>query len=148
MEIIKRHRDTGGPLTELQDEMHDLFERFFGESPSWLTDRNRWWPTMDVAEQNDKFVVKVELPGMKPDDIEVSVHNSILTISGEKKQSEEHSEENRYHTECRYGSFRRTIRLPSTVDSDKVEASCHDGILTINLAKTEQTKAKQIKIKQ
>lgn len=134
-------------MAQLQDEMSDVFGRFFEDWPLAGPRHGAWWPVLDVAEQENAFVVKVELPGMKSEDIDISVHDNLLTISGEKKESMEQKSENCYHVERRYGSFRREIALPSGIDADKVQASCHDGVLTVTVPKSEQAKPKRIEVK-
>ncbi len=108
-----------------------------------------WSPVTDVREDEDGLNVVVELPGMSSEDVNVSVENGILSISGEKKQAtEEGDAESEYHlVERRYGSFERTFRLPRSVDSDKVKARFENGLLTIDLPKAEKAKKKQIEIK-
>jgi len=148
MDIVRR-RKAGGPLGHLRDEMDDLFGRFF-EDWGWplaRAERGTWWPATDIAEHADAVVLKAELPGMKSDDIEISVVNNTLTISGEKKESAEEKSENYYHVERRYGTFRREIALPPGVDPDKVEAGYRDGVLTVTIPKTEKAKPKRIEIK-
>jgi HSP20 family protein len=148
---IVRRRDGGqlaAPFGRLQDEMESLFDRFFGSD--WPLEPFRMgygWPAMDIAERENEVLVKADLPGMKADDIDISVHGNVLTISGEKKESTEDKRENYYHTERRYGSFRREINLSSAVDVDKIKAEYHDGILTVTLPKTEQAKPKKISVK-
>ena len=99
-----------------------------------------------MAEHDDAIVVKAELPGLNPDDIEVSVHGNTLTLSGEKKESSEDKGDNYYHVERRYGRFHRDVLLPAEVDAEKVEANYKDGVLTITVPKTEEAKPKKIKI--
>ena len=103
----------------------------------------------DVHEDEDGLHVTVELPGMSTDDVSVSVENGILSISGEKKQeTEEGDAESNYHlVERRYGSFERTFRLPRSIDSDKVKAKFENGLLNIDIPKSEKAKKKQIEIK-
>jgi HSP20 family protein len=108
-----------------------------------------WSPVSDVREDEDGLNVVVELPGMSSEDVKVSVENGILSISGEKKQETEAGDaESNYHlVERRYGSFERTFRLPRSVDSDKVNAKFENGLLTIDLPKSEKAKKKLIEIK-
>jgi HSP20 family protein len=101
-----------------------------------------------VAEHGDAIVVRAEVPGCKPEEIDISVYGNTLTISGEKKQSKEEKDKGYYHMETTYGSFRRDINLPSDVDSAKVEATCKDGVLSITLPKAEVSKAVKVQVKQ
>jgi HSP20 family protein len=132
-------------MARFEDRMNDLFGRFLegfegGETALWS-------PALDIAESDQAVTVKVELPGMKPDDIDVSVQGDLLTLSGEKREESEDKREDYYHVERRYGSFRRAIPLPASVDPDKIEARHRDGVLTITLPKSEQAKARKIDVK-
>ena len=108
-----------------------------------------WSPVTDVREDENGLNVSVELPGLSAEDVNVSVENGILSISGEKKEEkEEKDSEGICHlTERRYGSFERTFRLPRGVDSDKVKAKFENGLLSIDIPKSEKAKKKQIEIK-
>ncbi len=105
-----------------------------------------WIPAIDVFEKDDKFVVKAELPGMKEEDIDVSVVGDTLTIKGEKEMETETKEEDYYQWERAYGSFYRAIPLPSTVDASKIEASYEDGVLEVTLPKAAEVKPKKITV--
>jgi HSP20 family protein len=106
-----------------------------------------WTPAVDIYEDNDKFVVKAELPGMKKEEISVSLHGNTLTISGERKQEEQKKEGESYRSERFFGRFQRSITLPAPVDMNKIEASYKDGVLNITLPKSEEAKPKQIQVK-
>jgi len=146
MALVRFNHRNRGDLARLHTEMDDLFGSFFRglERPF---NGHRLWPVIDVAEQEDSITVRAEVPGCKPDDIDISVHGNVLTISGEKKLQEEKKEKGYYHVESSYGSFRRDLTLPADVEPDKVEATCKDGVLSINLPKTEKAKAVKVKIK-
>ncbi|MDK1032813.1 MAG: Hsp20/alpha crystallin family protein [Planctomycetia bacterium] len=147
MNIIRFGHNGGTGLTRLHRDFHDLFGRFFGDWESQPLETWSWWPALDVAERDESIIVKAELPGLTRDDIDVSVEGNILIISGEKKELEEDKKEEFYHVERRYGTFRRTITLPSDVDPSKIEATYRDGILTVALPKTEEAKPRQIEVK-
>jgi len=134
-------------LVRWPDRFDELFNRFFGEAESELFAGGGWCPALDIAEKDDSIVVRVELPGLKAEDIELSVDRNMLTISGEKKDESEQAGENSYHVERRYGKFARTISLPSEVDTDRIEATQHDGLLTVTLPKSEAAKPKKITVK-
>jgi len=136
-----------GPLSQFPERFEDLFSRFFGESDMELFGGGRWCPALDIAEKDDSVVVKVELPGLKAENIELSVDRNMLTVSGEKKDQTEENGENYYHVERRYGKFQRTISLPGEVNKDKIEANFRDGVLTITLPKAEEAKPKKIPVK-
>jgi HSP20 family protein len=103
-------------------------------------------PAVDVFEKEDKFVVKAELPGIKEDDIDVSVIGDTLSIKGEKKTETEIKDEDYYRCERSYGSFYRSIPIPSNVDANKIEASFEDGILEVALPKSAKVKPKKIAV--
>lgn len=105
-----------------------------------------WAPAIEVFEKEDKYVVKAELPGMKEDDIDVSVVGDTLTIKGERKAETEVKEENYYCCERSYGSFFRSIALPSTVDAKKIAASYENGVLEVSLPKAAEVKAEKVKV--
>ena len=129
-----------GRLSNLRDEIERLFE-----APLAGLARG-WTPALDVFEDKDNLFVKVELPGMKREEIEVSLHDGNLSISGERKSEEKHEEGEVYRAERFVGKFQRTVTLPSPVAADKVKAQYKDGILTITLPKTEEAKPKQIDV--
>jgi len=139
------------PFRELE-EMERRFEDIFGRPflPSaWRRlpiEERGWAPPIEVFEKEDKFVVKAELPGMKEEDIDVSVVGDTLTIKGERKAETEVKEEDYYCCERSYGSFFRSIALPSTVDAQKIEASYEDGVLEVSLSKATEVKPKKITV--
>jgi len=105
-----------------------------------------WSPAIEVFEKKDKYVVKAELPGMKEEDIDVSVEGDTLTIKGERKAESEVKEEDYYCCERSYGSFSRSIAVPSNVDAKKIEASYEDGVLEVSLPKAPEVKPKKISV--
>lgn len=125
-----------GRLSNLQEELDRLFE-----SP--LTG---WAPALDVHEDKDNFIVRTELPGLKREDIEVSLQDGTLIISGERKVEEKREGVEVHRQERFYGKFQRALTLPAPVAADKVKAQYKDGVLTITLPKTEEAKPKQIDV--
>jgi HSP20 family protein len=146
MALIPVNRRQRGELARLHGEMDDLFDSFFRglDRPFF---GYKAWPTIDIAEEDDAIVVKAEVPGCKAEDIDISVHGNMLTISGEKKLSEEKKEKGYYHVESTYGNFRRELSLPTDVDPAKIDAVCKDGILSITLPKAEKAKTVKVKVK-
>jgi HSP20 family protein len=106
-----------------------------------------WSPSLDVTETKNELVVKAEVPGMDPKDIDISLSDGVLTIKGEKKREKEEKEADYHLVERSYGSFARLVQLPKGVESDKISASYKNGILRITLPKSEEAKKKEIKIK-
>lgn len=125
------------PLRELET-MHDRFQRFFDEfSNLGFPFNDNFYPRIDIAEDENNINVTAEIPGVKKDQIKITLQDNILTIEGEKKKEEEQKSRNFYRVERTYGSFKRSFTLPVEVDSDKVEAKFEDGTLNISLKKME-----------
>jgi HSP20 family protein len=138
----------GGELTSFRREMDRLFDRFFEGWPFRVSAEERLWaPTADVSETAKEVIVKAEVPGMDPKDIDVSVQGDVLTLRGERKQEKEEKDENLHRVERSYGSFSRSVQLPSEVDTGKVNATYKDGILKINMPKTKAAGVKKIEVK-
>jgi HSP20 family protein len=106
-----------------------------------------WLPSLDVSETKNDFVVKAELPGIDPKDIDISLTDGMLTIRGEKKQGREEKEENYHLIERNYGTFSRSVSLSRDVKPGKINASYKDGVLRVVLPKSEEAKKKEIRIK-
>jgi HSP20 family protein len=101
---------------------------------------------LDVYQDKDQFIVKAELPGLKKEDIAISLHEGVLTLAGERRQEKEHDEKNCVRNERWFGRFERTVNLPAPVDATRVAATYEDGVLTVTLPKAEQAKPRQIEI--
>jgi HSP20 family protein len=138
------YRKPKNSLARLHSEMDDLFNAFFGD---WPVYEHKVWPSVDIANEENAVVVRAELPGCKPEDIDISVHGNTMSISGEKKHSEEKKEKGYYYSESSWGSFIREITLPSEVDTSRIDASCKDGVLTVTMPKAEKEKAVKVKVK-
>lgn len=104
-------------------------------------------PSVDIFEEKGDVVIKAELPGIKKEDIDVTLTDETITISGEKKKEEEVKKKDYYRWECSYGSFNRTFSLPAEVRPDKVKTKMKDGVLEIRVPKTEEAKKKEVKVK-
>ena len=132
--------------TSLRDDLNSLFESPFWPSLGHAGQLfSAWSPALDLYENSDNVVAVVELPGMRREDIEISLHDGTLTISGERKRETSNSEKAE-RTERYVGTFRRSITLPARVDANKVTATYRDGILTVTLPKAEEAKPKQIQV--
>lgn len=135
-------------LVSIQGEMNRLFGRAFtGAEPTRPATAGAWIPSMDVFETEDKVVANLELPGIEPGEVEVSVEESTLTVSGTRAFSNEVNEDRYRRIERRYGAFSRSISLPQSVDADGVEATFDKGVLTIEVRKVEKAKPKKIEIR-
>lgn len=136
------------PLMNLQQEMNQLISQFFGENGE-SAGRATMSPSLDLSETDNEIEVHLDLPGFKPDEIDVDLSRDVLTIRGEHKEEKEEKEEGRrYHRiERRRGSFQRIVHLPSMVQQDKIDASFKDGVLTIKMPKAEESKSKKIPVK-
>ena len=135
-----------GRLTDLRDEIDRLFEAPLSEWAQASRLLSHWTPAIDVFEDKDTLTIKAELPGMKKEEIELSLHNDCLCISGERKCESKHEEAETYRAERFFGRFQRTVSLPAPVATDRVKAQYKDGILTVTLPKTEEAKPKQINV--
>jgi HSP20 family protein len=156
-----RGSDDDRPLDSFRTEMDSLhrnIDRLFADawggsfapsllSETWAT--GKIMPRLDVAESEKAFQVSVELPGMSDKDVAVTVDGRVLTIRGEKKEEKEKKDKETFRRERAYGAFRRAIELPDDVDSAKIEAKFKDGVLTIELPRTQQAqeRVKQIPVK-
>lgn len=130
-------------LTSLQNEVNRLFSRAGGGE---VAERQAWMPSVDVVEAQDSIKLKVELAGMKPEDIKLEVDENVLTVSGERRFEEEVREDKYYRIERRYGSFSRSIALPQNVATDKIDAAYENGVLEVTLPKVEEAKPKRIAV--
>ena len=131
--------------SSLRDDLNTLFDLpFWGDAERQGQLLNGWSPALDLYQTHDNFVAQVELPGMRKEDIEISLHDGTLTIAGERKL--ESGAENVQRSERYIGKFRRSITLPARVEPNNVTASYRDGILTVTLPKAEEAKPKQIKV--
>lgn len=135
-------------LATMRTMMDNLFdERFMNLPRLWEHSDERANLALDVLEENDKYIVNASVPGVKPEDIDVTVSDNVLTIKGETKEEKEVKEANYHLRERRVGSFMRSIALPSAVKSDAIEAVNEQGVLTLTLPKSEEVKPKKIAIK-
>jgi HSP20 family protein len=131
-------------LTSLRDEIDRLFDLSgLGRDVGLFSG---WTPSLDVYQDKDNVYVKAELPGMKKEEIDISLHDGMLTITGERKREEKAEGDDTFRSERFFGRFHRSVALPTAVDSGKVKASYKDGILTITLPKAEEAKPKHIEV--
>ena len=136
-----------GRLTDLRDEIDRLFEAPLAGLARTSQILSGWTPAMDLYEDKDNVYIRAELPGMKKEDIDLSLHEGSLSISGERKGEENYKDAEVYRAERFFGRFQRTVTLPTAVVVDKVLAQYKDGILTVTLPKAEEAKPKHIDVK-
>lgn len=139
-------------MAVLQNRLNSIFSDFArpgfeGENGSESLTAGNFVPAVDVYEDEQKVALKLEVPGIRPEELDIRVEGRTLTVRGERKLESEEKEENFHRIERRYGSFVRSFTLPSTVDTESVEAQCADGVLTISLTKKPEAKPKQITVK-
>jgi HSP20 family protein len=135
-----------GRLTDLRDEIQQFFNAPLAELNRTSRLLSGWTPALDVYEDKDNLFVKAELPGMKREDIDVSLHDGTLSISGERKGEGKYENAEVYRAERFVGRFQRTVTLATPIAAEKVKAQYQDGILTITLPKTEEAKPKHIDV--
>ena len=136
-------------LQTFQHDMNRLFDGFFRgdvlDHGSFFT--NTWSPAVDLSETKDAYQIQAELPGLKKEDVKVTVEENTVTIRGEKKSESEKKEANYHRVERSYGSFERSFSLPGAIKNDSVDAHFEEGVLTVRLPKTEEAKQKLIDVK-
>ncbi|WP_319547978.1 Hsp20/alpha crystallin family protein [Desulfogranum marinum] len=152
-ELVRK--EESHPVSPFED-MERYFDKFF-KHPFSLMTRPSWSgfdfpameemsPSVDIYEEKGKMIVKAEIPGINKEDLDVSITENTVTISGEKKQEKKVEKKDYHREERRYGSFCRRFRLPADVDADKAEASFKNGVLEISLPKTKESKQKKVTI--
>ena len=137
-----------GEIDRLRNEMDRLYDRFFDWRPFHrFAEEGEWSPSVDVSETSKEVVVTAEIPGLEAKDIDVSLDGSVLRLRGERKKESEEKDANFHRVERTYGSFSRSIRLPTEVDHEKIKATYKQGVLKIILTKTAKESGKKIEIK-
>ena len=134
-------------IHNFQDEFNSMLNVF--NNLGYGIDRNQpvsWIPPVDIEESGDKLYLRAELPGMKPEDIDISFENGVLSLRGERRFENESGQKNYHRVERSYGSFVRSFTLPASVDADKVIARYHDGVLELEMPKRDEAKARKISI--
>lgn len=147
MNVVKY--DPFRDLRTLQDEMNRLFSGTFSRTGGAGQDemmRGAWTPSVDIYEGKDEIVLEAELPGMKSEDVDVSIENNIITLRGERRFEKKDENDNYHRVERSYGSFTRSFTLPRNVVGDSAKAEFKNGILRVSLPKREEEKARKIQI--
>lgn len=148
MGFLAKRRGEGGTLDSFRREMDRVFEDFLGGLPVLRGGEGLVGvPTLDISENDKEVEVHAELPGVKPEEVNISIVDDVLTIKGEKKV-ERKTEERQWHAiERAYGAFSRSVRMPAPVDADKAKASYKDGVLSVVVPKRPEVQPKKIEIK-
>jgi HSP20 family protein len=135
-------------LRSLQDDMNRLFVTAFPRTfDNEQMARGSWNPSVDISENEQSIVLEAELPGMKSEDVELSIENNVVTIRGERKFEKKEEKDNYHRVERSYGSFTRSFTLPRTVTGEDAQAEFQNGLLKVTLPKREEAKARKIEIK-
>ncbi len=146
-QLSRRVNSTARPWV---DSLDQLFERVFEDrwEPQWKGIASNWIPAVDVEETENEYLFKAEMPGMKKEDVKISLLDNVLTLTGEKRTEEKKTDkEKKYHrVERSYGAFQRSFALSSPIRAEKISASFKDGILEISVPKSEEAKPKEIDI--
>lgn len=143
---LRQWRGTGvRPLDDLYKEMDSLVQHFFGDQNGGNVVRD-FVPSIDVSENEQGYEITADLPGLKPEDVSVELHENQLTISGKRESQEEEKDKTFHRVERRYGEFRRVVSLPTQVDEHKIAAQYQNGVLKISLPKSEKLKPTRIQV--
>ena len=134
-------------LQSFRDEMNRTLSRWFSREEGDEPTPRRWMPALDVTETKDAYQIDVEVPGLRPEDINVTVDQGMLSVQGERHSEEEKSDRSYHRVERHYGAFRRSISLPRDVDASKVKANYDNGVLRLMVPKTAGSQAKRIEVK-
>ena len=141
-----RPQDSMASLRRLNSVLEEAFNSWaLSQENGALT--SAWLPACDVFEDRDAVKIVAEVPGVRPEDVKLSIENSLLTIRGEKKQQAEETTERVHRYERNYGTFERTFALPTTVDPEKIDASYAHGLLTVTIPKAERARPREIPVK-
>lgn len=134
------------PAVAPGDMLRDFMNLHFPFFPKEKAGMNTWSPALDVHDDKDAFTVTLEAPGLKKEDFEISFHDGVLSIAGERKEEKETKERNCFRRERFFGRFSRSVSLPTDVKTDKIGATYKDGVLIVSLPKAEEAKPKQIEV--
>jgi HSP20 family protein len=146
---LVRWKDRGelSPWAPLRD-LEGQFNRLFGElARDYDLFERGWTPAVDVKENDQEYTLEADLPGLKKEEIDISVLDNVITLKGERKHETETKEKDYHRVERRYGSFARSFEIPGGFDADKISAHFDSGVLKVTLPKREDTKPKQIEVK-
>ena len=138
--------DPFSEMLSLREAMNQLFEDSVVAPSTGRRGQNGFTPALDLSETEEGYLVEAAVPGMKPEDLQITVENNVLTIKGELRQETEDKKRNYHRIERRYGAFQRTVALPTTVKADAIQASLNNGILRLDIPKAEEVKPRRINV--
>lgn len=133
-------------LRDLQREVDDIFDQFFGRTRGDGSSSAVWAPQTDLSETDDAFHIRLDVPGLEKEDISINLQNNTLTVSGSRSSERTEEDEEYVRVERAFGNFHRTFTLPDAVDAENIEAAYDNGVLTIDVPKTEESTRRQIEI--
>ena len=144
----RKPQTTEHPASLFREEFDRLFERFFSDpwGGEFFRSGSAWTPALDVSENENEIIIALEIPGVDPKEMNISVSNNILNIRGEKKEENKDENKNFYYAERRFGSFQRTIELPNNVDADSISAKERSGVIEIAIKKIEPTQSRRVPV--
>jgi HSP20 family protein len=137
------HRDL---ISQLQEDINHFLTPF-DVRYEWMPSRE-WLPHVDIKEEEKQYVVRADIPGVKPADVDINVENGVLTIKGKRESESKKEEENYLRIERASGSFIRQVMLPDAIDQEKIQAKCHDGVLEVLLPKAVKGAGRKIKVQE
>ncbi|MCP4581663.1 MAG: Hsp20/alpha crystallin family protein [candidate division Zixibacteria bacterium] len=143
LSLVRREPRHGWGFFNLRNEVDRMFHDSSEDSEPG---ENRWAPSVDIIEDDAQLVLSAEIPGVGKEDVKINLHDSVLTIEGEKRHSEKEKADNSYRNERYYGKFSRSFTLNSDIDADKIKADYKSGVLTVALPKSDKVKPRQITI--
>ena len=142
-----RHRDPWSELFDLQTSINQLFDQSFGQSAQTSSALNTWTPAVDVYEDENAFLIKVDLPEINKEDVKVNLNENVLSLTGERRFEHEDKRDGYHRVERSYGQFYRSFTLPPNINVEGINAEFRDGVLRLTLPKIEEAKPKQIEVK-
>lgn len=141
------NQDVYSNLTRLSRLMDEAFGAFPTPYSNGDAVGSAWTPNVDIREDNGHITITMDVPGVRPEDVKVSLENQVLTVAGEKQAVQQEQDERWHRWERHYGRFERTFTLPSTVDAERIEATTENGVLTVRLPKIEKARPREIQVK-
>jgi HSP20 family protein len=138
--------DPSREVDSLQSEVNRLFDTFFGGAPANGRGLRRWVPPMDLMETEDHLILRADLPGLDSEDVNIEVKDSVLTVSGEREAEHEEKTDGFHRVERAFGTFSRSMSLPSRIDADKITASFEKGVLEVRIPKPEERRPHRVEI--